>query len=123
VKVSRSSAQEPDVVVADGDAEDVCGQESERCASVLLPLVARPIIRYCSSMAKNDPLVEIRKLSVAERIQLVEDIWDSIAAEPQALSLTVEQREELDRRLADQEANPGAGRPWDEVKARLLGSR
>jgi putative addiction module component (TIGR02574 family) len=72
-------------------------------------------------MATN-PLPEILKLSVAERIQLVEDIWDSIAAEPEALSLSEEQRQELDRRLADQEANPGIGRPWAEVKARLLGS-
>lgn len=72
-------------------------------------------------MATN-PLPEILKLSVAERIQLVEDIWDSIAAEPEALSLSEEQRRELDRRLADQEANPGVGRPWAEVKARLLGS-
>ncbi len=72
-------------------------------------------------MATN-PLPEILKLSVAERIQLVEDIWDSIAAEPESLPMSEEQRQELDRRLADQEANPGIGRPWAEVKARLLGS-
>jgi putative addiction module component (TIGR02574 family) len=72
-------------------------------------------------MATN-PLSEILKLSVAERIQLVEDIWDSIAADPDALPLTPEQREELDRRLADADADPGEGRPWSEVKARLLGS-
>ncbi|HEX2091912.1 MAG TPA: addiction module protein [Longimicrobiaceae bacterium] len=66
------------------------------------------------------PLSEILKLSVAERIQLVEDIWDSIAAEPDSVSLTEEQRQELDRRLADQQANPGVGRPWAEVRARLL---
>jgi putative addiction module component (TIGR02574 family) len=73
-------------------------------------------------MATN-PLPEILKLSVSERIQLVEDIWDSIAAEPDAFPLTEEQRAELDRRLADAEANPGVGTPWSEVKARLLGSR
>ncbi len=71
---------------------------------------------------KTNPLSDILKLSVAERIQLVEDIWDSIAEEADALPLTDAQREELDRRLADQEANPGVGRPWSEVKARLLGS-
>ncbi|MDQ3606277.1 MAG: addiction module protein [Gemmatimonadota bacterium] len=74
-------------------------------------------------MANRDPITDILKLSVAERIQLVEDIWDSIAAEPDALELSAEQRSELDRRLADQEANPGAGRSWDEVKARLLDTR
>ncbi len=71
----------------------------------------------------TNPLPEILKLSVSERIQLVEDIWDSIAAEPDALPLTDEQQAELDRRLADAETNPGGGTPWSEVKARLLGSR
>jgi putative addiction module component (TIGR02574 family) len=74
-------------------------------------------------MAHRDPISDILKLSVAERIQLVEDIWDSIAAEPDALELSPEQRDDLDRRLADQEADPGAGRSWSEVKSRLLGSR
>ena len=64
---------------------------------------------------------EILQLSVSERIQLAEDIWDSIA-EAGALPLTEAQRQELDRRLADAEANPGVGTPWDAVKARLRGS-
>jgi putative addiction module component (TIGR02574 family) len=65
-------------------------------------------------------LPKLLKLSVAERIQLVEDIWDSIAAEANAVELSDELREELDRRLDDQEANPGVGYSWPEVKARLL---
>jgi putative addiction module component (TIGR02574 family) len=69
------------------------------------------------------PMAEILKLSVAERIQLVEDIWDSIAADPDALPLTDEQMAELDRRIDDAEASPGKGRPWGEVRDRLLGSR
>jgi putative addiction module component (TIGR02574 family) len=71
-------------------------------------------------MATN-PLPDILRLSVAERIQLVEDIWDSIAAEGEAPPLSDEQQAELDRRLADAEANPGVGTPWSEVKSRLLG--
>jgi putative addiction module component (TIGR02574 family) len=70
----------------------------------------------------TDLLSDILKLSVAERIQLVEDVWDSIAAEPEELPLTEEERQEMDRRLADVDANPGVGKPWAEVKARLLGS-
>ena len=70
----------------------------------------------------TNPLPELLKLSVAERIQLVEDIWDSIAAEPQAVEISTELRDELDRRLEEQVANPGVGRPWSEVKARLLGT-
>jgi putative addiction module component (TIGR02574 family) len=70
----------------------------------------------------TNPLSEILKLSVSERIQLVEDIWDSIAAETNTLPLTDAERAELDRRLADAEANPGVGTPWEDLKARLLGS-
>lgn len=68
------------------------------------------------------PFSGILKLSISERIQLVEDIWDSIAAEPNAVPLTEAQREELDCRLADAAANPGVGKPWSEVGARLLDS-
>lgn len=71
---------------------------------------------------KQDLLSEILSLSVAERIQLVEDVWDSIAAEPEELPFSDEVMQELDRRLAEHAANPGAGRPWAEIKARLLGS-
>jgi putative addiction module component (TIGR02574 family) len=74
-------------------------------------------------MTMTNSLPELLKLSVAERIQLVEDIWDSIALEPDAVPLSDELREELDHRLEDQAANPGVGKPWSEVKARLLGSR
>jgi len=70
----------------------------------------------------TNSMPEILKLSVAERIQLVEDIWDSIVAETQVLPLTETQRLELDKRLADAEANPGRGKSWTEVKARLLSS-
>jgi putative addiction module component (TIGR02574 family) len=65
-------------------------------------------------------LADITKLSVSERIQLVEDIWDSIAADSESFPLTDEQRDELDRRLDDLEANPEDGVPWSEVKASLL---
>jgi putative addiction module component (TIGR02574 family) len=68
----------------------------------------------------TNPLPELLKLSVAERIQLVEDIWDSIAAEPDAVHLSDELRGELDRRLDEQAANPGVRRPWSEAKARLM---
>ena len=62
---------------------------------------------------------EISKLSLAERIQLLEDVWDSIADEPDAWELTQEQKDELDRRLAAHKDNPKAGSSWGEVKARL----
>jgi putative addiction module component (TIGR02574 family) len=63
---------------------------------------------------------EIMKLSPAERIQLVEDIWDSIAADPDNLPpLSDDQKAEIDRRLAEHEKDPSTALSWDEVKARL----
>ena len=61
----------------------------------------------------------IEQLSVAERIQLVEDIWDSIASVPENLSLTEKQGQELDGRLAAYRQDSNGGSSWAEVKARL----
>jgi putative addiction module component (TIGR02574 family) len=63
----------------------------------------------------------IDQLSIAQRILLVEEIWDSIASEEDAIPLTEAQRQDLQRRLAAYEANPQAGSKWEEVKARLSG--
>ena len=61
-------------------------------------------------------LADVLELSVPERIQLAEDIWDSIAALPQPVSLTEAQRQELDRRLDDHLAHPNDVIPWEEYK-------
>jgi putative addiction module component (TIGR02574 family) len=61
----------------------------------------------------------IDRLSVEERITLVEDLWDSIAEESSATSLSDAQRVELDRRLADYAANPNDVVPWEDVKASI----
>jgi putative addiction module component (TIGR02574 family) len=63
----------------------------------------------------------IDQLGVAERIMLVEDIWDSIAAEAERLPLTEAQKQDLQRRVAAHEADPQAGSSLEEVKARLQG--
>jgi putative addiction module component (TIGR02574 family) len=70
-----------------------------------------------SKLAKAD----VMSLSVAERIQLVEDIWDSIAEIPECVPLSDEQKEELDRRLDAYHRNPNAGSPWGMVRERILG--
>lgn len=64
---------------------------------------------------------EIRQLSVPERVQLVEEIWNSIAEDEAAFELTAAQKAELDRRLAAHKAAPDRGSSWEDVKARLLG--
>lgn len=67
-------------------------------------------------------LEDVLELSVAERVQLVGDIWDSIAADQQALSLTQAQRDEIDRRLEDERLHPQDASSWEEVKTRILDS-
>jgi putative addiction module component (TIGR02574 family) len=69
---------------------------------------------------KPVPLSDLLKLPVAERLKLVEAIWDSIAEAPDGVHLTEAQRAELERRLADYYKDPDAGSPWHEVKARIL---
>lgn len=61
-------------------------------------------------------LDDIKKLSVAERILLVEDIWDSISTSGEELPITDEQRKELDSRLEAYKKNPDEGKSWKEVK-------
>ena len=68
-------------------------------------------------------LSDVLELPVSERLELVGDIWDSIAEAPEAVELSEAQRAELDRRLDAYHRDPKAGSPWSEVKARILGSR
>ena len=53
---------------------------------------------------------KLQELPVEERIKLVEDLWDSIAADQQAMPLTAEQRDELDRRLDAYKTDKNRGR-------------
>ena len=66
---------------------------------------------------------QIKKLSVAERILLVEEIWDSIAAENEAFELSPSQRDALNRRIESFRADPSQGRTWEEIKAEFMKSR
>ena len=72
-------------------------------------------------MSTETLLAKALELSAAERMSLVEDIWDSVAAEPDHLQLSDEIRAELDARLESHRLNPAAGSSWVEVKTRLLG--
>ena len=67
----------------------------------------------------NKLFSEILELSVAERLQLVQDIWDSIAEIPDSLELTEDQRAEIERRRNEYLANPDSLISWQEVKARI----
>lgn len=61
----------------------------------------------------------LRDLPIEQRIRLVEDLWDSIAADQRALSLTDEQKAELDRRLDAYEADGNKGRSAEEAIANI----
>ncbi len=63
--------------------------------------------------------LDIAKLSLAERIQLAEDLWDSVAAETGGLPLTEAQATELDQRFAQLARDPEAGDPWEVVRGRI----
>lgn len=65
-------------------------------------------------------LAEIKELSVKERIQIVQEIWDSISQQPEQLELTEVQKQELSRRLVAHEANPNAVVSWEEVRSQAL---
>jgi len=58
-------------------------------------------------------------LSVVERIQLVEDLWDGIAAEAVEIPFTEEEWAEIQRRRAEHSLNRTSAIPWEDVRARL----
>lgn len=64
---------------------------------------------------------EVLGLSVAERLDLVQEVWDSIAddCDREPCPLTDEQRQDLERRLAEAEADESGGTPWQEVRERI----
>ncbi len=62
---------------------------------------------------------DIQQLSIPERVQLVQAIWESIARDTDALPLTDAQRLELDRRLIEYERNPADTISWEEIRRDL----
>ena len=64
-------------------------------------------------------LVEIAALPVEQRLDLVQAIWDTIAEEELPSGLTAAQKEQLSRRMAELDANPGIALTWAEIKERV----
>ena len=67
------------------------------------------------TITANDAL----SLSIPERIQLVEDIWDTIEAEADSVELSEKEKRILDDRLETYHRNPESGSPWEEVYQRI----
>jgi putative addiction module component (TIGR02574 family) len=61
----------------------------------------------------------IKGLSVAERVRLVQDIWDTLQPTADELPLTEKQRAIVDRRLEEHRLDPSSAIPWEEVRARI----
>ena len=67
----------------------------------------------------NPELSRILDLPLPEQLQLVEDVWDHIAASKEPLPVPDWQKEELDRRKRDFEANPDSAIPWEDAKNQI----
>jgi putative addiction module component (TIGR02574 family) len=72
-------------------------------------------------MAQSLPQLNVDELTVEQRLELIALLWDSIPDTLEAMPIPKWQRQELERRLADADAHPDTGIPWEEAKARLKG--
>jgi putative addiction module component (TIGR02574 family) len=69
-------------------------------------------------MVKID-MDSIKQLGVAERVRLVQDIWETLQPTAEELPLTEEQRQLIDRRLEEHRRDPDSAIPWEQVEARI----
>jgi len=72
-------------------------------------------------VSDTSQLIDIKRLSIDERIALIEEIWSSIVAENAVIPPTPAECVELDRRLEAMENDPTAGNSWDTIKRLLQG--
>lgn len=63
---------------------------------------------------------EILELSVKERLQIVEEIWDRIVRDPNMLPVSKAEKLELEKRLGLHRQNPDSGIVWEELKSEIL---
>lgn len=77
------------------------------------------MLYYSLYLNMTQMLDDILKLSVAERILLVEAIWDSIPPQEDSIEVSDETRKLLEERVEAHRQNPDSGSPWEEVKARI----
>ena len=66
---------------------------------------------------------DYRKLSVAQRIELIGEIWDSVIADGWRPPLSEELKSELERRIAEDRADPDSAIPWEDVQRAVRGER
>ncbi len=71
-------------------------------------------------MTRDQVIEAVFKLSPEEKLQLVHDLWDDLAANPENVPFPDGLFEELERRRAEHEAHPETGMTWEEAKRRIL---
>ena len=74
-------------------------------------------------MTQTEIATEIKHLTIAERLLIVQEICDSIVADQELLPITESQRDELDKRLKEYRAAPDEGSSWEEVKKGIDGDK
>ncbi|HEV8434775.1 MAG TPA: addiction module protein [Thermoanaerobaculia bacterium] len=65
------------------------------------------------------PIEEILQLPADDRVQIAQQIWESVAEHPEEVTLTAAQREELERRWKAMQESPDAGEDWEAFRAKL----
>jgi putative addiction module component (TIGR02574 family) len=74
---------------------------------------------FAGGLHMSATITSVFDLSPSEKLQLVEDLWDDLAATPEAVPIYDWQKEELARRKANLMQNPASGLAWEEVKRRV----
>ena len=63
---------------------------------------------------------ELKKLTVSQRLRLMEDIWESLREVPEGIQVPEWHKDELDRRLAERASGTDDARPWSEVRDEIF---
>lgn len=67
----------------------------------------------------STPAFDIARLNPAERLRLIEELWESLRGNPDAIPLTDAQRREFDQRLDEIDRGNDSGIPWEDVLHRI----
>jgi putative addiction module component (TIGR02574 family) len=71
----------------------------------------------------NTEFTQVFELTLSEKLQLLEDLWDNIAQTPAQIPVLDWQKEELAKRKATYLQNPDSGSSWEVVKERILNGK
>jgi putative addiction module component, TIGR02574 family len=66
------------------------------------------------------PAIDLERLTIGERLQLIEQVWDSLRRGAPVLQMSQDERAVIEARRAEHRENPGAAVAWDSVRAELL---